>query len=385
MMLHPLLLTIGLALSRQDTLQYDASIYGKITAADTTLMASIAGPPTAIASVTIEIAGRLAVPRQQTADDSGSYSLTGLAGGVYRLRFSRDGYVTLSLDVRVPDHGSVHLDVSLDRAPPTMRTIKVLAIDAAPRIPANPVTTGAYRPWRLDGELLRTAPNLDFPDVIRAIGTFPASPAGAESGGGIHLQGGATNHTLLLVDGIPLYNAIHAGDHPSAIDPDAVADITSYTEARARTGGRLGGVVEVNTRTSLPDSQRVTTSVWPTGIRAITALQLPGGSALVGARRNYARPLADNAREPVTLRPTDVFATASLPFMGGALTGLFTSSSDAVGFDAGGSGPLGDDNRFSWTSDARGLTWRRDSSGDGPSLDARIWQSGTSVGALWIP
>ncbi len=385
MILHPLLLTIGLALPAQDTLQYDASIYGKITAADTTLMASIAGPATAIASVIIEIAGPGAVPRQQTADDSGSYSLTGLAGGVYRLRFSRDGYVTLILDVRVPDHGAVHLDVSLDRAPPTMRTIKVLANDALPRIPANPVTTGAYRPWRVDGDLLHTSPSLDFPDVVRAIGTSPAATSSAESGGGIHLQGGATNHTLLLVDGIPLYNAIHSGDHPGVIDPDAVADITSYTEARARTGGRLGGVVEVNTRTSLPDSQHVTTSVWPTGIRALTSLQLPGGSALISARRNYARPLADNAREPVTLRPTDVFATASVPFMGGALTGLFTSSSDVIGFDAGANGPLGDDNRFSWTSDARGLTWRRTAAADGPSIDARIWQSGTSVGAVWIP
>jgi hypothetical protein len=34
MIFHPLLLTIGLALPRKDTLQYDASIYGKITVTD---------------------------------------------------------------------------------------------------------------------------------------------------------------------------------------------------------------------------------------------------------------------------------------------------------------------------------------------------------------
>jgi len=385
MIFHPLLLTIGLALSRQDTLQYDASIYGKITSADTTFAASATSAPTPLSNVVIDIAGPGAVPRQLTADDSGSYSLTGLAGGVYTLRFIRAGYITLSLDVRVPEHGAVHLDISLDRAPPTMKTIKVLASDALPRIPDNPVTTGAYQPWRLDGDRMRTLSSLDFPDVIRAIGTSPDAPAGPESSSGLHLQGGATNHTLLLVDGIPLYNAVHAGDHPSAIDPDAVAGITSYSEARARSGGRLGGVVEIDTRTALADSEHVSTSVWPTGIRALTSLQFTGGSALIGARRNYARPLGRDLHEPVTLRPTDVFATASVPFGSGALTGLFSSTSDAISFDATNQGPSGSGNRFAWTSDARGLTWRNTAADGGPSIDARVWQSGTSVGAVWVP
>lgn len=385
MIFHPLLLTIGLALPRQDTLQYDASIYGKITPSDSTFGASIGPAPTPISYVIIDIAGPGAVPRQLTADDSGSYSLTGLAGGVYTLRFSRAGYVTLSLDVRVPEHGAVHLDISLDRAPPTMKTIKVLASDAMPRIRDNPVTVGAYQPWRLDGDRMRTLSSLDFPDVIRAIGTSPDAPAGPESGSGLHLQGGATDHTLLLVDGIPLYNAVHAGDHPSPIDPDAVADITSYSEARARSGDRLGGVVEVNTRTSLPDSEHVTTSLWPTGIRALTSLQFTGGSALIGARRNYARPLERDEREPVMLRPTDVFATASVPFGGGSLTGLFISSSDAMSFDAAADLPSGRGNRFGWTSDARGLTWQRHAADGRLSVDAHVWQSGTSVGADWIP
>ena len=385
MIFHPLLLTIGLALPRQDTLQYDASIYGKITSADSTFMASVAPSPAPLSYVIIDIAGPGAVPRQLTSDDSGSYTLTGLAGGVYTLSFVRTGYITLSLDVRVPEHGAVHLDISLDRAPPTMKTIKVVASDALSRIPDNPVTTGAYRPWRLDGDRMNTLSSLDFPDVIRAVGTSPDAPAGPESSSGIHLQGGATDHTLLLVDGIPLYNAVHAGDHPSAIDPDAVSNITSYSAARARTGGRLGGVVEIDTRTALADSEHVSTSIWPTGIRALTSVQFTGGSALIGARRNYARPLKLDEHEPVTLRPTDVFATASVPVWGGALTGLFSSSSDAISFDATNNDPSGHANRFGWTSDARGLTWRRTAAEAGPSIDARIWQSGTSVGAVWLP
>lgn len=383
MIFHPLLLTIGLALHSQDTLQYDASIYGKITSADTTFLASGTSGPAPIGYAIIDIAGPDGTKRQQSGDVDGSYSLTGLAGGVYTLRFARTGYVPLSLDVRVPEHGAVHLDVTLDRAPATMQTIKVVANDAIPRIPGTPASTGAYRPWRIEGERMRTLASLDFPDVIRAIGTSPDAPAGPESGAGLHSQGGATNHTMLLVDGIPLYNAVHAGDHPGVIDPDAVADITSYSEPRAGVGGRLSGVVEVNTLTALPDSQHVVTSIWPTGIRTLTQLQFAGGSALVGARRNYARPLEGNEREPLTLRPNDVFATASVPFVGGSLTGLFTSSADAISFDAAVT-PAHFGNRFDWTSDARALTWDRDAS-SGVSVNARVWQSGTAVGTDWLP
>lgn len=380
MMIHALLVTIGFAFAPQDTLQYDASIYGKITTADTTITVSTTPAPTPIGSVIIGVTTPGAAARQLTGDDEGAYSLTGLAGGVYTLRFARAGYLPLTIDVRVPEHGSVHVDVSLDRAPPTMPTVKVVASDAHPRIPGNPVTIGAYHPWRLDGERMRAMSSADFPDVIRAVATSPDALAGPESGSGLHLQGGATNHTLLLVDGIPVYNAVHAGDHPSAIDPDAVADITSYAEPRARTGGRLSGVVEITTRTSLPDSQHVVTSIWPTGIRTLTTFQFNGGSGLVGARRNYARPADGRDREDITFQPSDVFATASVPFAGGSLTGLVTSSSDALSFDAAGTGQSA--NRFGWTSNARGLTWRR---AGGNSIDARIWQSGSTVNADWIP
>ena len=388
MICYPLLLTaIGLSLQAQDTLQYDALIYGKITSVDTTVVASISAAPTPIGSVIIDVSGPGSIPRQLTGDDVGGYSLTGLAPGVYTLRFVRTGFIPLVLDVRVPAHGSVHLDVTLDRAPTTMQTIKVLASDARPRIPDVPASTGAYRPWHIEGDKMRTSPSLDFADVIRAIGTSPGAPAGPESGAGLHLQGGATNHTLLLVDGIPLYNAVHAGDHPSVLDPDAVAGVTSYSEPRARSGGRLSGVVEVDTRATLPDSQHVATTIWPTGIRTLTELQFTGGSALIGARRNYARPEQGNTREPVTMRPNDVFATVTVPFVDGSVTGLFSSSADAVSFDAG---PLDlppsarTANRFEWTSDARALTWHRGGS-SGFSMDARVWQSGTSVGANWLP
>jgi len=221
---------------------------------------------------------------------------------------------------------------------------------------------------------------------VRLVGTSTFAQVAPESGGGIHLEGGATDHTQLLLDGIPLYNAVHAGDHISAVDPDAVAEVSVYAEPRAQDGGRLSGVVDISTRSTLPDSQHVRVAMWPTGMRMLSSLSFPGGSALVGARSNYARPQQGNNREPLTLDPADVFGTATLPLASGKLTGMTFSATDAIAFDGGAqpaptAAPL-ETNRLRWSSSAGGLTWRRDS--DIHSFDLRLWQSGTAVNADWI-
>ncbi|HEV7388426.1 MAG TPA: TonB-dependent receptor [Gemmatimonadaceae bacterium] len=373
---------------REATAQSDTSIFGRITAADTT-SAMYASAASGLGSVIVDVSVGGAVVSQTTTDESGAYALLDLSAGAYTLHFARAGYLPLTLDVRVPPppDAAVHLDITLDPLPPALQTVTVVAKDGLPRIPSAPNSLGAYRPWRIDGDQLRTTPSLDFPDVTRALGMSPDAPGGPESGGGLHLQGGSTDHTLLLVDGIPLYNATHAGDHPSAIDPDAVADVTSYSQPRARSGGALSGVVEVNTLTSLPDSQHVSMSIWPTGIRTLAQVPFAGGSALIGARRNYARPLERNEREPVTFTPNDLFTTITVPFVTGSLTGMAFSSGDAIAFDAGQSTTVAGarvGNRFDWSSDARAITWRGPTNGK-VSMEARVWQSGTAVGADWIP
>jgi hypothetical protein len=381
MIQHPLLLAaLSFSMQLQAVApQPDASIYGKTSESDPTAVVPQVG------FVVVDLTGPGGFSAQATADSTGSYTIAGLSEGTYSLRFERSGFIPLTLDVRVPAHGSVHLDVSLDRTPPMMQTIKVVARDGLPRISESPNSISAYRPWHTDGEKMRADPSLDFPDVIRTLTTSTYAQIGPESGGGLHLQGGATDHTLLQIDGVPLYNAIHAGDHSSALDPDAVATMKVYGEPRASDGGRLAGVVDISTRSALPDSQHFRTAIWPTGMRVLTAIPFSAGSALIGARSNYARPLQGNTREPLSLDPVDFFGAASVPLGGGSLTGLVFTSADAIAFDAGPSLPQAStpkDNRLDWSSSANGISWRRDT--DTHAVDMRVWRSGTMVGANWL-
>jgi hypothetical protein len=131
----------------------------------------------------VDVTDAAGAHHQILADSSGIYAVRGLVGGVYTLRFERAGYIPLSLDVRVPEHGAVHLDVTLDRAPPTMQTIKVVARDGLARIAARPDPLNAYRPWETDGDRMRQDPSLDFPEIVKMIGTSTFARVAPESAG----------------------------------------------------------------------------------------------------------------------------------------------------------------------------------------------------------
>ena len=376
-----LLAALGVSLQLQiGILQPDRSIYGTVTTTDP---AGSVGAP--ISSAAIELTAAGGGTRRLESDAAGAYVLTKLDPGIYTLRVGREGFRELTLQVRVPEQGSVHLDIALERLPPVLTVVKILARPSAPA--TNGISAADAAAWRLTGQQLEKTPTLDFPDVIRAIAASPNAQMSPESSGGIHLQGGSADHTLFMIDGIPLYNATHIGARPGSINPDAVSDIAVYGESAAHDGGRLTGVVNVKTRTSLPDSEHVRLSAWPTGIRAITILPVGGsGSATLAVRRNYATTVGGNDTPNLSGGWSDIFGSTSLPVLQGALTAMAFSSSDGVAFDAApgesSSPALPDGNRLGWTSNARALSWHQDT--PGRAIDARVWQSGSTVDVGWL-
>ncbi|MDQ6690255.1 MAG: TonB-dependent receptor [Gemmatimonadota bacterium] len=377
-----LLAILGVSVQMQiGVLQPDRSIYGTVTAVEPT-----GAVGTAIPLATIELLAAGSQTRRFESDANGAYTVPKLDAGFYTLRFAREGFRDLTLQVQVPNQGAVHVDVTLDRVPPSLTMVKILA---RPNVMTDNSSDNAtaYAPWRITGQQLDKMPSLDVPDVIRAIATSPNAQMSPESSGGIHLQGGSADHTLFMIDGIPLYNATHVGAKPGSINPDAVADISVSGESGAREGGRLTGVVNVKTRTSLPDSEHVRVSVWPAGIRAITILPVGGGSATLAARRNYVQSVGGvNGDQRLALGWSDIFGSVSVPVARGALTAMTFSSSDGIAFDAlpseASSPALPNGNRLGWTSNARALSWHRETRSS--AIDMRLWQSGSTVGIDWL-
>ncbi|MBK7872329.1 MAG: TonB-dependent receptor plug domain-containing protein [Saprospiraceae bacterium] len=60
------------------------------------------------------------------------------------------------------------------------------------------------------------------PDLIRATHLMPGVQTGTDGIGGIHIRGGNAEHNLILIDGVPVYNALHAAGLFSVFNTDAV-------------------------------------------------------------------------------------------------------------------------------------------------------------------
>ncbi|MDR0794589.1 MAG: TonB-dependent receptor plug domain-containing protein, partial [Tannerella sp.] len=86
-------------------------------------------------------------------------------------------------------------------------------------------------------------------DIIKALQTQPGVSAGSEGLSGMYVRGGNEDENLFMLDGIPLYKIMHLGGLFSAINVEAVKDVTFYKSSfPARYGGRLSSVLDVRTR-----------------------------------------------------------------------------------------------------------------------------------------
>lgn len=171
----------------------------------------------------------------------GFYSIT-LPAGEVNLRASYIGYTdintafTLSQDTTInfPLPSTVEIDEIVIKADKTsegkieertqMSTVEV-PIAQIKKIPA------------LLGEV----------DVIKALQLLPGVQSGGEGSSGLYVRGGSPDQNLILLDGVPVYNANHLFGFFSVFNADAIKDVKLIKGGfPARYGGRLSSVLEIN-------------------------------------------------------------------------------------------------------------------------------------------
>lgn len=85
-------------------------------------------------------------------------------------------------------------------------------------------------------------------DVMKTLQLLPGVQGGTEGFSGLYVRGGGPDENLLLLDGIPIYNAEHMLGIFSIFQPEAVKKVTLYKGSfPARYGGRISSIVDVRT------------------------------------------------------------------------------------------------------------------------------------------
>lgn len=328
----------------------DASVHGNVYAD---------GSREPVASAVVEVVG---AGREVRTDYRGYYVLAGLQPGQVRIRASAPGHRHVEREIRLPPRGSVRLDFELMPQPLAVRGIEVRVREGKPTaVEAGPGAT------RLDRELINATPALAEVDVLRAVQALPSVASASDFSSALYVRGGSPDQTLLLLDGVPLFNPYHLGGIFGAIDPDAVSSVDLIAGAvPAGVGDRISGVVDVRTRSGGRDRVRGSGSVGLISARAGVDGPLPGarGSYLFSVRRTYLDLFTDAAYglglAPYTIPYAFTDAHLKLTHDVGRLGSLTASLYlDDEGLHVPERMDFGREMDWAWGSRAAGLTYRQ--------------------------
>jgi TonB-dependent Receptor Plug Domain/CarboxypepD_reg-like domain/TonB dependent receptor len=170
----------------------------------------------------------------------GFFSLTLPATDSARLAVSYIGYQTNRQSVALT--GNPSLDLRLTQMA-TLQEVEVVA-DRYERVEERVQMSRIDVPIE---QIKKVPALLGEKDVLRALQLLPGVSGGGEGQSGLYVRGGGPDQNLILLDGVPVYNASHLFGFFSVFNPDAIKDVSLVKGGfPARYGGRLSSVIEIN-------------------------------------------------------------------------------------------------------------------------------------------
>lgn len=84
-------------------------------------------------------------------------------------------------------------------------------------------------------------------DVLKVLQLLPGVQGGSEGSSGLYVRGGGPDQNLILLDGVPVYNASHLFGFFSVFNADAINHVELIKGGfPARYGGRLSSVIDIS-------------------------------------------------------------------------------------------------------------------------------------------
>lgn len=227
-------------------------------------------------------------------NDYGFYSLT-LPADTIQLSFSYIGYQAQEQAFLLK--GNTALNVKLQAA------LELETVEVVESKVENTAERSQMSLISLPVEQIKRVPALlGEVDVLKALQLLPGVQSGGEGQSGLYVRGGSPDQNLILLDGVPVYNASHLFGFFSVFNADAINSVKLLKGGfPARYGGRLSSVIEINMKEG---HQREIKGSGSIGVVA-AKFTLEGPivkektSFIVSARRTYidilARPLIRNS------------------------------------------------------------------------------------------
>lgn len=173
-----------------------------------------------------------------TTNAFGFYSLT-IPAAEITVRVSYVGFANYSTTLQLTQHTT--LNIELDNATDMK---EVVVTDKKDAIQERTQMSSIDLPI----QTIKSLPAfLGEVDVLKALQLLPGVQAGNEGSTGIYVRGGGPDQNLILLDGVPVYNASHLFGFFSVFNADAIRSVELVKGGfPARYGGRLSSVIDIN-------------------------------------------------------------------------------------------------------------------------------------------
>ncbi len=169
----------------------------------------------------------------------GFYSMTLPKDSVY-LTFSYIGYQPQTVGIYLDKDVTLNIKLSESVA---LETVEIVATNAQ-KIEEKTEMSVIDVPI---AQIKKIPALLGEVDVMKTLQLLPGVQSGGEGQSGLYVRGGSPDQNLILLDGVPVYNANHLFGFFSVFNADAIKDV-KLTKGGfpARYGGRLSSVLEIN-------------------------------------------------------------------------------------------------------------------------------------------
>ena len=266
-------------------------------------------------------------------DNRGYFSLTRLAAGTYTLEGSALGFdpVQQAITLAAGEIRTVKLYIA-----ETTSELEEVKVTGTKTQQLTEVRAGVQKVTPVDIKLMPAVGG--EADLAQFLQTVPGVVFTGDQGGQLYVRGGTPAQTLVLLDGMTIYNPFHSIGLFSVFDTDIMRSVDVYTGGfSAEYGGRTSAVLDVTTRDG--NRQRMAGKVAVNPFTAKLLLEGPlakknpetglaGASFLVSARNSYlqqtSKVLYDYANPnglPFNFR--DLYGKVSLTGEGGSKINAF--------------------------------------------------------------
>lgn len=218
----------------------------------------------------------------------GFYSITVPSSDNVEISYSYIGYKTVTKLLNLSQ--DIKLNIDIDPAI-ELEVIEIIA-EKSKKIERETQMSVAEIPIQ---QIKKVPALLGEVDVLRVLQLLPGVQSGGEGQSGFYVRGGSPDQNLILLDGVPVYNASHLFGFFSVFNSDAIKDVKLIKGGfPARYGGRLSSVLEINMKEGNNNEFHVNVGVGLIASKFTLEGPLSKGktSFLLSGRRTYVDVLA---------------------------------------------------------------------------------------------